>query len=116
LWIRPTYNGGFGNFLIAHERAFDFRRADPVSGHVQHVINPADDPEVAVFVLARAVAREITPFHFAPVSLLVALRITPKTAQHARPGLANHELATRICRDRLTFAVHDFRDPATEGQ
>ena len=39
----------------------DLHRADPVARHVQNVVHPPHDPEVAVVVLSGAVAREVNP-------------------------------------------------------
>ena len=106
--VRPTHHRGFGHFLIAHQRALDFRRADAMPSHVQHVVDAAHDPVVTVLVLPAAVAGEVTPLHFAPVNFLVPPRITPDAAQHARPGLPYDELSAGVARDRLAFVIHDF--------
>ena len=55
---------------MTDQRALDFRRAESMAGHVQNVIDAADDPEITIFIAARAVAGEIIAFEFAPVLLL----------------------------------------------
>ena len=51
--------GGLGDGRVAHERALDLGGADAVAGDVEHVVDAPDDPEVAVLVAPRAVAREV---------------------------------------------------------
>src|SRR2546429_3112663 len=111
-FVGPTHHRGFGHFPIAHQRALDFRRADAMPGHVQHIVDAAHDPVVTVLVLAAAAAGEITLLHFAPVNFLVTLRITPDAAQHARPRFPYDELSAGVARDRLALVIHDFRHDA----
>jgi hypothetical protein len=42
-----------------HERALDLRRAEPVAGHVQHVVDAPGDPVITVLVAPAAVAGEV---------------------------------------------------------
>jgi hypothetical protein len=56
---------------MTDQRAFYFRCAKPVPSHIQDVIDPANDPEIAVFIAARAVSGEIITFKFAPVLLSI---------------------------------------------
>jgi hypothetical protein len=44
---------------MQHQRAFDLGRAHAVAGDVDHVVDPAGDPPIAVLVAAAAVAGEI---------------------------------------------------------
>ena len=50
---------GLGDLGMADQRAFDFGGADAVAGDVDHVVDPAGDPVIAVLVAAAAVAGEI---------------------------------------------------------
>ena len=50
-FIGPADDGGFRDVVIAHQRALDFRGAEAMAGDVQHVIDAAHDPEIAVLVL-----------------------------------------------------------------
>ncbi len=86
-FIRPADDRRFGHFRMADKRALDFRRADAMAGDVQHVVNAADDPKITVFILAAAVAREITAWHFAPVNLLVTFRVAPNPRNMNGHGL-----------------------------
>ena len=57
--IGPADDGSFGDGRMADQGALDFGGADAVAGDVEHVVDAADDPEIAVLVAARAVAGEI---------------------------------------------------------
>ena len=57
--VGPADGRGFGDRRVRDERALDLGGADAVAGDVEHVVDAADDPEVAVFVAARAVAGEV---------------------------------------------------------
>ena len=48
-----------GDALVADQRRLDLHRREPVAGDVDHVVDPADDPEVAVLVAPGGVADEV---------------------------------------------------------
>ena len=89
------------------ERALDFGGAEAVAGDVEHVVDAADDPEVAVLVAARAVTGEIHALELAPVRLLVARLVAPDATQHRGPRLADDEFAALIGSEFLAVVVHD---------
>ena len=86
-FVRAAHRGGFGHGGMADQRAFDFDRAQPMAGHVQHVVDAPHDPVVAVGIAAGVVAGQIHVRHLRPILLLVALVVAPNAAQHARPRL-----------------------------
>ena len=55
---RPTHRR-LRHRRVRDQRAFDFHRAQPMARHVDHVVDAAHDPEVAVLVATRAVAGEV---------------------------------------------------------
>ena len=61
-FVRPTDGGGFRDLGVTNERALDLRGAETMAGDVEHVVDPAHDPEITVLVPARAVAGEIAAF------------------------------------------------------
>src|SRR4029077_11430315 len=99
---------------MTYQRALDFRCAEPVTGHVQNIINAADDPKITVFIAARAVAREIIAFKFAPILLSVARIVAVDRAQHRRPWPANNQFAADIRADFLSLFIDDGRVDAKE--
>src|SRR5207249_6655029 len=111
-FVRPAHHRGFGHVGVADQGALDLSRADPVPRDVEHVVDPADNPEVTVLVLPAPVSGEITTFDFAPIDLFVTLRVAPDAAQHVRPRLADDQLSAGIARNSLALVVHDFgHDP-----
>ena len=80
-----------------------------VAGHVQNIVDAADDPKITVFVAARAVAGEIIAFKFAPILLSVARLVAVDRAQHRRPWPANNQFAADIRADFLSLLIDDRR-------
>src|SRR5882757_4340781 len=93
---------------MADQGALDFRSANAMAGDVQHIVNAAHDPKIAVLVLPAAIAGKVTALYFGPIHFLIALRVAPQAAQHARPRLANHEFAPGISRNSPALLIHDF--------
>ena len=81
---------------MAHQRAFYFRRAKSMTGDIENVINPANDPEIAVFIAARPVSGEVISRELAPILFFIALLVAVNRAQHCRPGPANDQFAAHI--------------------
>src|SRR5262245_21126102 len=90
---------------MTYQRALDLRGAESVAGHVENIINAANDPVITVFIAARAVAREVIVLEFAPVLLSVARIVAVDRPQHRRPWPANNQFATDIRADFLPFCV-----------
>src|SRR5215510_6994032 len=81
-----------------------------MTGDVDDVVDPAHDPEISVGIAARTVAGKVNAFDVAPVLLPEAVRISVDRPHHRRPGTLHHEEAAFINTDRLSGAVHDFRN------
>src|SRR6266852_4007223 len=89
---------------------FDLRRSDPFAGDLQRVVAAPLDVPVALVVDARPIAVHPGVWEARPVGLKVAAflgrRIAPKAASHARPGLANDELAHRAAHGQPLLVDH----------
>ena len=72
--VREADHGRLGDFGVRDQRAFDLGGAHAVAGDVDHVIDPAGDPVIAVGVAARAVAGEIQALEGGEIGLHEALR------------------------------------------
>ena len=92
---------------VGDDRRLDLGRRQPVPGHVDDVVDPPDDPEVAVLVLARGVADQ--------VGLLAELRevrldepvvLLVERAEHRRPRALEHQQSLPVV-DRLALALVD---------
>src|SRR5207248_4503560 len=100
---------------MADKRALDFRCAESVTGHVQDIVNAADDPKITIFIAARPVAGKIIAFKFAPILLSVARIVAVDRPQHRRPRPANNQFAADIRADFLSLLIDDGRVDAKEG-
>ena len=57
--VRIADHGGLRDFRMRDQRGLDFGGADAMAGDIDHVIDAAGDPVVAVLVAPAAVAGEI---------------------------------------------------------
>ena len=91
---------GLGDRRVRDERRLDLGGRDAVAGDVHDVVDPAEQPQVAVVVLLRAVAGEVVALlgEPRPVGLAVALVVAPDAAQHRRPRLGEHQQAAAAVR------------------
>ena len=58
-FVGPAHDRGLGHLRMRHQRRLDLHRAEPVAADVDHVVDAAHDPVVAVVVAPGAVAGEI---------------------------------------------------------
>src|ERR1700723_1060002 len=86
-------HGRLGHGRVAYEGAFDFHGAEAMAGDFDDVVDPAEYPDVAVFVALRGVACEIDSGNFVPVFARVALVVAIDGAKHGRPRLLNRQVA-----------------------
>ena len=92
-FIGPAHHGGLRDGGMRHQGALDLAGAEAVPGHVEHVVDAPDDPEIAILVPPGAVAGKVTPRDVAPVLFLVAAIVAIDGTEHRRPRLANDQLA-----------------------
>src|SRR6187200_1345504 len=85
-----------------------------MASYVQNIINAAHDPKITIFIAARAVAREVIAFKFAPILLPVTRVVSVDSAQHRRPWPANDQFPADIRPDFLSSLVDDSRIDAEE--
>mmetsp|Transcript_39376 Transcript_39376/g.70554 ORF Transcript_39376/g.70554 Transcript_39376/m.70554 type:complete len:438 (-) Transcript_39376:1019-2332(-) len=102
--------------LVAHQRGLHLRRADPMSGHVDHVVDAAGDPVVAVLVAPRAVAGEVVSLEHGKVGVFVALLVAVDAADGGGPGLLHAQQPLRRPLQLLALIVQDGGHGAEEGQ
>ena len=93
---------------MVDERRLDLDRREPVARDVHHVVDPAEQPEVAVGVDPGAVAREVVAREARPVGLAEALVVAEDAARHRGPGPLEHEVAAALL-DPLALLVQHGR-------
>ena len=97
---------GLGDRGVRDEGRFDLGGGQPVAGHVDHVVDPPGDPEIAVLVAPCAVAGEIgARAEPAEIGLHVPVGVVVQSAEHARPRPGQHEQAAALP-DLGTRLVH----------
>ena len=75
------------------QRAFHFGSAHAVAGHVDHVVDPACDPVIAVLIAAAAVAGEVLAGVLGEIGLDEAFVIAIDGAHLAWPAIQQHQRA-----------------------
>ncbi|MPL84631.1 hypothetical protein SDC9_30596 [bioreactor metagenome] len=93
--VRVAHDRSLGHRRMGDKRGFDFGRAHAVTRDVDHVIDAAGDPVIAVLVAPAAVAGEVIAAILGEIGLLEAFVIAPEGAHLARPAVrdAQHALA-----------------------
>src|SRR5437762_13941476 len=102
---------------MAHQRAFYFRRAESVASDIKNIINPPDDPEIAVLIASRAVSGKIISLELAPILFFVALLVAATRAQHWGPGSPNNQVSAYFWADLAPLlSDHDRIDRKTRDR
>jgi hypothetical protein len=97
------------------QRAFHFRGADAVAADVDHVVDAAGDPVVAVLVAPAAVAGEIRAGIGPEIGVDEARVIAVDGAHLARPGIEQHEVALGRAFEHDAVGIDDGRLHAEEA-
>ncbi|CUI64280.1 Uncharacterised protein [Achromobacter xylosoxidans] len=85
--------------------------------HVQHIVDAAHDPEVAVRIALRAVAGQVVTAQFRrEVALLEALRVAPDVADHRRPRALDHQETAIALVDVAAGLIDDGGGDARQRQ
>src|SRR5690606_19373880 len=108
--VRTADYGGLGYPVVENQGAFHFRSTDAVARDVQHVINPAGDPVVAIGIPTRTVSGEIDALVGAEVGFHQALLIAVHGTDLARPGLLDHQVAIGGTFELVAIVVYQCRD------
>src|SRR5690606_8552140 len=92
--------------------ALDLGGAQTVAGDVQHVVDAAGDPVVAIRVAPGAVAGEILAREGGEIGLDEALVVAPDGAHLARPAVEQAQRALGLAVQHLALGGDDGRDDA----
>ena len=113
--VREADDGGFGDAVVRDQGRFDFHRREPVAGDVEHVVDAAHHPVVAVLVSAGTVAGEVVfAVELAEVRFDEPVVVAVQRAEHVRPGLRHHEQAPLIGAERFALLVDDVGHDARQ--
>src|SRR5262245_8263889 len=108
--IGATDDSSFSDSWMAYQRTLDFHCSNTMTRDIDHIINTAHDPEVAVFISPGAIAGEIHAWHFAPLLFLVALGISVNVPQHRWPRAFDDKKSSLICSVRISLPIDDIGD------
>ena len=103
MWIAD--DSGFSDCVMQHQRAFYFGRSQPVSGHIDDIINPAGNPVVTVCVATSAVASEVIAGVGGKVGLEAAIMVAMDGTNLTRPTLCNNQIAFRCTFQYVAFGI-----------
>src|SRR5882724_8760755 len=109
--VRHADRRRFEHRGMSRRRRFDLRGPDALARHLERVVTAALDEPEAVTVDARPVSVHPDVRKPAPVRRQILLRIAPEPARHARPWLANDELAHRAAQRAAARVRHIGGDP-----
>ena len=102
--VGPATDSGLCDFWMIDEGRLDLDRRESMTGDVHHVVDPAEQPEVTVFIYPRAVACEVVPREARPVRLAEPRVVTEDPTHHRGPGPLEHEVAASLL-DALPLLV-----------
>src|SRR6516164_9785506 len=118
--------GGFGDLGDGQRGGLDLLGAEPVASDVDHIIDPAEYPEVAVGGLERPVVGEVRPVVpvfaigvlvvLAVVGVQEPIGIAPDRLEDARPGVADADVARLASRNLVGVLVVDDRVDAQHAR
>ena len=106
---------GLGHLRVVDEGRLDLGGGDAMTGDVHDVVDPTEQPEVAIVVDLAAVAGEVAALEAPPVGVAVALRVAVDAPQHRRPGPGEREVAAAPL-DRLARVVDDLGRDARQRE
>ena len=93
---------------MGDQRALDLGGAEPVAGDVDHVVDPAGDPVIAVLVAPAAVAGEVLAGIGREVGLHEALVVAVDGAHLPGPGIGDAQIAVGGALEHLAVGVDDL--------
>ncbi len=65
--VRQADRGGFGDGGMRYQRRFDFGGSKPIARHLEHIVDTADHPEVAILILTGRITCRIEAGQARPV-------------------------------------------------
>src|SRR5690606_38907699 len=90
--IRAPHDSSLRYQLMRDQGRFDLHGSQAVARHVQHVVDAAHDPDIAIFVALGTVPRKVIALGFRwEVALLESFGVAPDRPDHGWPGFLDHQ-------------------------
>ena len=86
-----------------------------MGGYVNHVVHPAQQPEVAVLIQFGPVRGEVDIWVAGPVLLYEPLRVAVDAPQHRGPGPLDGQVAATAGADRVACLIQNLGIDTREG-
>ena len=99
---------------MRHQRRFNLRCPHAVAGHIQHIIDTAGDPEIAIRVASRAIAREIPPRKGGEIGFDETLMVAIDGPHLPRPGPRDAQIAINRTIKDIVVSIDKHRLDAKE--
>src|SRR5947208_9286958 len=118
-FVYHRHRGGLGNLFDGEARRLDLFRSESVPSHIDHIVDPAKDAEIAVGCQHSTVSSEVRPVMpvftllVATVLLIVdlhkSLRLAPDRLKDALPWVADANIAGPSASglDHIAFFIVD---------
>jgi len=100
---------------VGHQGAFDFGGTHAVTADVDHVVDAAGDPVVAVLVAPAAIAGEVQTGELLEVGLVKPRVVAKDGARLSRPGVLQAEIAAARAVKGHALVVDQHRLDAEKG-
>src|SRR5690606_12517388 len=115
--IRAPHDSSLRYQLMRDQGRFDLHGSQAVARHVQHVVDAAHDPDIAIFVALGTVPRKVIALGFRwEVALLESFGVAPDRPDHGWPGFLDHQGTALSGRYFLAILVNDAHLDAGQRQ
>ncbi len=98
-----------GDPRVRNERRLDLGGAETVPGNIDHVVETAHDPKIAVLVAASPVAGIVKTGKLLEIGRSIAFRIAEHAAQHPGPRPADDQMTAFVGPGQLSFFIENRR-------
>src|SRR3989442_3137648 len=117
--VQQRHRGGLGNLFDGEARRLNLFSSESVPGHIDHIIDPAENPEIAVGCQNSTITSEVRPVMpvftlLVPAVLLIvdlhkSLRLAPDRLKDAWPWVADANVAGPSASglDHIAFFIVD---------
>src|SRR5690606_10735694 len=115
--VGATHHGRLGHQRVRHQRGFHFHGTEAVTRDVQHVVDAAHDPEIAVGVALGTVAGQVGAVVLGgEVALREPLAVAPDRADQGGPRTLDDQETATTRLDLATRFIDDGGVDAWQGQ
>src|ERR1700722_893026 len=112
--VWKSNDGGLRHLRMSDQGTFNFRGTQPVSGHIDDVVDTTRDPVIAIGIAARAITGEIHTSKGLEVCVDEALVVAINRAHLSGPAIQQHQISLARALKDATLVVDYGRLHAKE--